>query len=53
MAKFDRDGILRQRHKHARRRNLADCGRIRGSPRESFGSIEKMWKKIPNDYQCG
>ena len=40
-----RDGILRERHEHARGKNLADCGRICGSPRESFGSIEEMWKK--------
>ena len=40
-----RDGILRERREHARGRNLADCGRICGSPRESFGSIEEMWKK--------
>ena len=40
-----RDGILRERREHARGRNLADCGRICGSPRKSFGSIEEMWKK--------
>ena len=40
-----RDGILRERRKHARGRNLADCGKICRSPSESFGSIEKMWKK--------
>ena len=27
-----RDGILRERREHARGRNLADCGRICGSP---------------------
>ena len=42
---INRDGILRERREHARGRNLADCGRICGSPRESFGSIEEMWKK--------
>ena len=40
-----RDGILRERWEHARGRNLADYGRIFGSPRESFGSTEEMWKK--------
>ena len=43
--KLSRDGILRERREHARGRNLADCGRICGSPRKSFGSIEEMWKK--------
>ena len=42
---FYRDGILRERREHARGRNLADCGRICGSPRKYFGSIEEMWKK--------
>ena len=40
-----RDGILRERREHARGRNLADCGRICGSPCESFGSIEEMREK--------
>ena len=45
-----RDGILcERRREHARGRNLADCGRICGSPHKSFGSIEEMWKIIPND----
>ena len=39
------DGILRERHEHARGRNLADCGRICGSSCKSVGSIEEMWKK--------
>ena len=42
---LSRDGILRKRREHAHGRNLADCGRICGSPHESFGSIEEMWKK--------
>ena len=40
-----RDGMLRERREHARGRNLPYCGRICGSPCESFGSIEEMWKK--------
>ena len=40
-----RDGIFRERREHARGRNLVDCGRICGSPRKSFGSIDKMWEK--------
>ena len=42
---FIRDGILRERREHARGSNLADCGRICGSPHKSVGSIEEMWKK--------
>ena len=33
-----RDGILRERREYARGRNLADCGRICGSPGKSVGS---------------
>ena len=40
-----KDGILRERREHARGRNLADCGRICGSPHKSVGSIEEMWQK--------
>ena len=40
-----RDGILRERHEHARGRNLADCGRICGSTRKPVGRIEEMWNK--------
>ena len=40
-----RDGILRERREHARGRNLADCGRICGSPHISVGLIEEMRKK--------
>ena len=42
---LSRDGILRERREHARGRYSADCGRICGSHRKSFGSIEEMWKK--------
>ena len=43
-----RDGILRKRREHARGRNLADCGRICGSPRKSFGSIKEMINNMDN-----
>ena len=32
---FGRDGILRECREHAHGRNMADCGRICGSPRKS------------------
>ena len=41
----NRDGILRERPEHARGRNLADCGRIYGSPCKSVGLIEEMRQK--------
>ena len=43
-----RDGILRERCEHARGRNLADFGRICGSPHISVGSIEEMFQMINN-----
>ena len=46
LAHFIQDfGILRERHEHARGRNLADCRRICGSPRKSVGLIKEMWQK--------
>ena len=42
-----RDLILRERREPARERNLADCGRICGSPHISVGSIEEMCNKCP------
>ena len=42
---MSRDGILRERRRHARRKYLADCRRIIGSPHISVGSIEEMRKK--------
>ena len=39
---INRGGILRERREHARARNLADCGRICGSPHKSVGSIEEI-----------
>ena len=47
-----RDGIFRERREHARGRYLADCRRICGSSRESFGSIEEMWKKQAGAELC-
>ena len=46
-----RDGILQERRDYARRRNLANCGRVCGSPRKLVGSIEEMLQII-NNVDC-
>ena len=47
-----RDGILRERREHARGRNLANCGRICGSPpqicRLNLRNVEEMFQMINN-----
>ena len=47
-----RYGILRERREHARGRNLADCGRICGSPlkicRLNLRNVEEMFQMINN-----
>ena len=49
---MNRDGILRVRREHARGRNLADCGRICGSPlkicRLNLRNVEEMFQRINN-----
>ena len=49
---WGRDGILRERREHARGRNLAECGRICGSPRESTMWIVTVDKKYNLKLQC-
>ena len=47
-----RDGILHERREHARGRNLADRGRICGSPlkicRLNLRNVEEMFQMINN-----